>query len=59
LTRSSAGVSVIDNKIIVYGGENEARQPINSVIQVLEGKEWKNIVISKDSPEPAPRIAHT
>ena len=57
-SRSSHGVSVIDNNIIVFGGENLARTPINSKIQVLEGSDWKEVKVSNEI-EPSHRIAHS
>jgi len=36
----------VDNKVIIFGGENQARIPINSDVHILEGKEWNTVVAS-------------
>jgi len=57
--RSSHGMSVIDNKIIVFGGENEARTPIDSALNVFdyESKSWEEVAVS-NGKAPSHRVAH-
>ena len=59
--RSSHGVSAINGRLYVIGGEATARTPIDSSVHVLsvleEAAEWRKIAHTDSSPPP--RIAHT
>ena len=72
LARSSHGVSVVNingkNTLVVFGGENLARTPINSKVHMLDisknntNMTWKEGELSSNNREvdiPEPRIAHT
>jgi len=74
LGRSSHGISVIhyatDNpKVIMYGGENKPRTPIDSTLHVLSSlgieykgnvapQEWETVTVKNGSNIPPGRIAH-
>lgn len=59
IPRSSHDVSVYKNQLLVFGGENVARVPINSVIHSLDltNFEW-SILSPKNTFVPSPRVAH-
>ena len=61
--RSSHSISVIGNKIYLFGGEIIARTPINSKFYVRDiisqsGDTWNLLDITSDI-EPIPRVAHS
>ena len=72
LARSSHGVSVLglgtaSPQVVVFGGENEPRVPIDSTVHVLDftsGADatptgsWKAVEVKSDSSVPPPRVAH-
>ena len=64
LERSSHSVSLIEDTLYLFGGENTARIPIDSSIYscgISENQSnfgvWQKIEVSNDAP--APRIAHS
>lgn len=68
LPRSSHGVSIVNvegkNMLVVYGGENIARTPLDSKVNVLEIDEnreelsWTEAKPSDGENIPEPRVAH-
>ena len=72
IARSSHGVSVLgfgtaSPKVVVYGGENEPRVPIDSTVHVLEFTSsaeaaptgsWRAVEVKSDSSTPPTRVAH-
>lgn len=60
--RSSHGVSAVNNKLYVIGGEATARQPIDMAVHVLPvlepSEDWRAIVHDSER-SPSVRIAHT
>lgn len=62
LPRSSHGVSCTGSTLIVFGGENVARTPIDSnvyYIDIAGDNTWKHAKAADGSPEPQPRVAHS
>ncbi|KAF3406216.1 Nitrile-specifier protein 5 [Talaromyces pinophilus] len=58
LQRSSQALSVVDNKIYVFGGELRPREPRDNVVHVvsLDGKEATINSIPSQSDAPSPRV---
>ena len=54
LSRSSHGVSVIGDKLFMFGGEHEARTPVDNDVHVLEltTSQWRKMVTSGTAPSP-------
>ena len=54
LSRSSHGVSIVDNTIYMFGGEHEARTPVGSDVYSLDlsqaSLEWRKVSASGDIP---------
>jgi len=71
IPRSSHGVScatpnenlkIQHNALIVFGGENVARTPIDSNVYFIEIEgdcAWKHAKEADGSPVPPPRVAHS
>ena len=61
IPRSSHGVSLLGNKFLVFGGEHEARTPIDSEINILDleadTKTWETIR-NYTGAAPVPRVGH-
>lgn len=55
--RSSHGISVIQGNIVVFGGENQARTPIDSVLHVYEGSSWVEVPVTNGKAPPS-TVAH-
>ena len=58
LSRSSHGVSIIGDKLFMFGGEHEARTPVDNDVHVLEltTGQWSKMVTSGTAP--SPRFGH-
>ena len=62
-TRSSHGISVIGNRLYVFGGEHVARTPIDSTMysfdfDKMEDKAWTTCKVVGETV-PSPRVAHS
>eukprot|EP00039_Didymoeca_costata_P020835 m.342575 g.342575 ORF g.342575 m.342575 type:complete len:338 (-) comp21580_c0_seq1:78-1091(-) len=63
LCRSSHGVSVSGDTLVVFGGENVARTPINSDVHLLHlatsgNPSWDTVSAATLDLAPPPRVAH-
>ena len=60
IPRSSHDVSIYKNQLLVFGGENIARVPINSTLHCLDLTtfEWSILHPKNNASAPGPRVAH-
>ena len=62
LARSSHGVSVINDKLYIFGGEHSARSPIGPELHSLDlndpNPEWQEVIPEPKSKIPLPRFGH-
>ena len=56
--RSSHGVSAINKRLYVFGGESTARTPIDSSCHVLDVEQQTWHCVSGGSCSPPPRVGH-
>jgi hypothetical protein len=61
IARSSHEISLVGGSVLLFGGEHEARVPIDAnlwAFQLKDGREWKWERLAARGEIPAPRIGH-
>ena len=63
LSRSSHGVSIIGDRLFMFGGEHEARTPVGSEVWALDlktdgGMEWRALKAQGEPPSPRSVITY-
>ena len=64
LSRSSHGISIIGDRLFMFGGEHEARTPVGSEVWALDlktdgGMEWRALKAQGEPPSPRSVITYS